>query len=70
MDGPDELEPHTWMGFSTGRWDGDRRDRFQIPEIGTRGGAETMNQSFLTSSNFKREPNGSKFKPTPCKATT
>ena len=27
MDGrphPDELAPHTWMGFSTGRWDGDR----------------------------------------------
>jgi hypothetical protein len=27
MDGrphPDEYTPHTWMGFSTGRWDGDR----------------------------------------------
>jgi hypothetical protein len=27
MDGrphPDELHPHTWMGFSTGRWEGDR----------------------------------------------
>jgi hypothetical protein len=27
MDGrphPDEYEPHTWMGFSTGRWEGDR----------------------------------------------
>ena len=27
MDGrphPDDLAPHTWMGFSTGRWEGDR----------------------------------------------
>jgi hypothetical protein len=26
-----------------------------------------LNQGVLTSSNFKREPNGAKFKPTPCK---
>jgi hypothetical protein len=29
-----------------------------------------LNQAFLTSSNFKREPSGSKFKPTACKAIT
>jgi hypothetical protein len=27
-----------------------------------------LNQAFLTSSNFKREPDGSKFKPTPCRS--
>jgi hypothetical protein len=29
-----------------------------------------LGQGVLTSSNFKREPNGSKFKPAPCKAAT
>jgi hypothetical protein len=29
-----------------------------------------LNQEFLTSSNFKREPDGSKFKPAPCKPIT
>lgn len=28
-----------------------------------------LNQPFITSSNFKREPDGSKWKPTPCKPT-
>ena len=29
-----------------------------------------LNQEFLTSSNFRREPNGAKFKPRPCKPVT
>ena len=28
-----------------------------------------LNQSFITSSNFKREPDGAKWKPTPCRAS-
>jgi hypothetical protein len=28
-----------------------------------------LNQPFITSSNFKREPDGSKWRPTPCKAS-
>jgi hypothetical protein len=28
-----------------------------------------LNQSFITSSNFKREADGSKWKPTPCRTS-
>jgi hypothetical protein len=28
-----------------------------------------LNMSFITSTNFKREPDGARWKPTPCKAS-
>jgi hypothetical protein len=28
-----------------------------------------LNQSFITSSNFKKEPDGSRWRPVPCKAS-